>query len=141
MTTTPAAPTTDINGAFTNVQFTVPAAVAGNHTVAAVAGGQSATATYTVVPHLTASPSSLPNQDGSSGQSVTLTGTGFAANSTITLSRGGDFSSATFPATVTTNATGGFTATVTGIHYPTGHGTGTFTASDGTNSASVSISH
>jgi hypothetical protein len=128
MTTTPAAPTTTAGGAFTNVKFTVPAAVAGVHTIAAIVGGQSATTTFTVTPQVFPAPAFLPRNG--SNQSVTLTGTGYAANSTITITLGGDFSSATIPASITTNATGGFTATITGINYPNGSGSGSFTATD-----------
>jgi hypothetical protein len=83
------------------VTFTVPASVAGAHTVQVTAGGQSATATFTVTPAITLNPTS-----GGAGSADAIGGTGFAATSSIGATFGG--SPVTLSGTTTTDATGSF---------------------------------
>jgi len=97
--------TSDTNGTLTSKTFTVPEASRGTHTVKAqdVIGNYD-TATFTVSASITLNPTSGP-----SGTTVTVTGTGFAASHSITITYDG-VSIATSPATVTTNSSGVFTA-------------------------------
>lgn len=96
--------TTDDDGNFT-VTFTVPSATAGAHTVTATdAAGNSASATFTVESDVTISPTSGPV-----GTVVSVTGSGFAANTVITITFDGA-EVTTAPPTVTTDANGAFTA-------------------------------
>jgi hypothetical protein len=105
--TTPTTITTDTSGNFT-ATFTVPASVRGSHTVKAQnALAEFATATFTITPKIVITPTS-----GGFGDTVTVTGTGFAASSTMTIYFDA-LAVATTPATVTTGTTGGFTATFT----------------------------
>ena len=72
--------TTSTTGVATK-SFTMPATTNGAHTVFAVGSGSpTATATFTVIPHLTLSPTSGPP-----GTSVTATLTGFKASQSVTL--------------------------------------------------------
>jgi hypothetical protein len=104
-TTSPASPTTTSAGVVSSVTFTVPASVAGSHTVSVTdASSNSASATFTVTPQITLVPSSgLPRN------SDTITGTGFAASSTISATFSG-FGSVTLGGTTTTDANGSFSA-------------------------------
>jgi hypothetical protein len=138
MTTTPASPTTNTSGAFSNVQFTVPAAVAGAHTVAVVVGLESVTATYTVTPSVTLSRTSFVKNTTTTG--VTATGTGFAAGAAITITGTNGFViSNKTPAIVTVAPAGGFTASFS-VTSPSGNNvSGTIVFSDGTNSFSVPV--
>ncbi|TLY06248.1 MAG: hypothetical protein E6K83_08705 [Thaumarchaeota archaeon] len=75
----------------------------------------------TEAPPSTASISLTPD-NGPVGKTVKVTGTGFAASSTLTITFGG-VTQTTSPSTITTNTTGGFTATfkvpkaTAGPHY------------------------
>jgi IPT/TIG domain len=98
--------TTTASGAIpSGVAFTVPASTAGLHTVVVSAGGQNASATFTVQPQITLNPS-----NGVAGTSDTFTGSGFASSSTISATFGG---SAIAVSPSTTNSSGGFSATYT----------------------------
>jgi hypothetical protein len=141
LTVTPSNTTITATGTF-SFTFTVPAgAPLGLNTVSVTDNhNNTGTAGYQVT-QLIAAPASLP-RNGGGAQSTTLTGSGFAANSAITITRGGDFSAATIPAGITTNASGVFTTTITNINYPNGSGSGTFTATDASgNTATVTIPH
>src|SRR5207302_1082467 len=82
---------TNASGSFSGAGFTVPASTAGAHTVIATAGGQSASATYTATPALgPPSPTS-----GTVGSSVTITGSGFAGTSALSVTLGGTEASVT----------------------------------------------
>jgi len=94
------------NGTFT-AQFTVPGAAAGVHTVTAADGlGNVVTATFTSVITATISPETSEASPGFVGQDLTVMGTGFVPNGTVTFKFGTETK-----ATVTATATGGFTAT------------------------------
>ena len=123
--------TTDSLGDYA-VTFTIPPSTAGKHSVVATdASGNSASGQYTVVPNIALSP-----KPARVGSIVTITGNGFAASSTITVTFGGS-SITTSPAPITSDATGSFTATFV---VPTGaSGSVTVSASDGTNSATATI--
>jgi hypothetical protein len=98
--------TTDADGAFTGATFTVPASTAGGHTVEVTdASSNFADATFTVTPKITLNPTSGPV-----GTTVTVTGTGFAGTSTVTIKFDG-VTQTTVPPTVTTSAVGSFTCT------------------------------
>ena len=96
---------TDANGTLPSTTFTVPEASRGNYTVKGQdTGGNYATATFTVSTSITINPASGP-----SGITVTVTGSGFAANQTITI-KYNNVPVTTDPPTVTTNSAGYFTA-------------------------------
>lgn len=72
--------TSNSSGTFTGIVFTIPDSYRGSHTFKAQdATGKSATATFTVQQKITANPTS-----GGVDDQVTINGTGFTANSTIT---------------------------------------------------------
>jgi hypothetical protein len=97
--------TTDADGSFTGATFTVPESTAGGHTVEVTdVSSNFADATFTVTPKITLNPTSGPV-----GTSVTVTGTGFAGTSTITIKFDGVTQTTTLP-TVTTDSDGSFTA-------------------------------
>ncbi|MGD0451800.1 MAG: hypothetical protein ABSA79_12195, partial [Candidatus Bathyarchaeia archaeon] len=101
MTTTPGTVTTTPYGTF-SCTFTVPASVAGGHVVLAsdsASPSNSASASFTVAPNITLNPTS-----GKVGSTVTVTGTGFAANSLLSATFGG--SSVTLSGTHTTDGSG-----------------------------------
>jgi hypothetical protein len=94
--------TSDSVGAFSG-SFAIPAFVAGAHIVLCSDGTYSATSTFTItVPSIVLSPS-----NGVAGSSVTVTGSGFLASSTVVLSFGGTILS-TVPTPLTTNVAGSF---------------------------------
>lgn len=127
MTTTPAAPTTNGSGAFSNVQFTVPSATLGTHTIAAVVGGQSASTTFTVTAGVVMTPNPLP-QNGSP-QSVTIAGSGFTPGDTVTEAT---VSGSTFTLTsntFTADANGAISGTRTAT-YQTGNRSGVIKFTD-----------
>ncbi len=92
---------TDASGGFT-ATFTVPAVAAGTYEVKVIAGSTQ-TANFTVVDPTI----SLDKNSGKVGESITITGTNFAAGSTITFTIDGA-TSPNLPST-TANANGGFT--------------------------------
>jgi len=108
VTTSPASVTTDTLGSFTDVTFTIPASARGSHTIKAEdATGRDATATFTTLPKITVTPDS-----GGVGDQVTVSGTGFAGSSSVTITFD-DATVTTDPASVTTNPSGSFTAKFT----------------------------
>jgi len=123
---------TDSDGSFFDTAFTVPTVSRGSHTVKAEdEDNNHDTATFTVAHKITINPT-----NGSSGTNVTVTGTGFKANSPITIRYDGD-TVATSPTTVTTNPTGYFSAT---FDVPASiAGTYVVEASDGTNTATANF--
>lgn len=126
LATTPATVTTSAAGGFT-ATFVVPASTAGGQTVTASDGTNTGSATFTVTPKITLTPTSGPV-----GTTVTVTGSGFAGGSKITVTFNGA-TVITSPATVTTSATGGFTAT---FAVPTSTtGSKTVTATDASSNA------
>ena len=120
---------TDATGGFV-ATFTVPTAATGSHVVT-ITAGNSVTANFTIVD----ASMSLDINSGKVGETITVTGTNFAAGGNITLTIDG----AAIPGvpTITTNATGGFTAQFTipsiagGLH--------TVAVSDGTTSKTAQI--
>ena len=95
---TVATTSTDSNGSFSTF-FNVPSssmdAVGGAHIVTAAGGGSSsATATFTITPSITLSPTS-----GAAGSTVIVSGSGFAGGSSVTITFDG--------VTVATTSTGG----------------------------------
>ncbi|MFB3890017.1 MAG: beta strand repeat-containing protein [Candidatus Bathyarchaeia archaeon] len=110
------------------VNVTIPSAVNGVHYIVAqdALAGTTAPAQFTVVASLSAGRSpvrALP------GDSITLTGHGFSANSAVTVTFGA--TTLTAPA-ITTNATGSFSAVITvpPSILPAQYGTYTVTATD-----------
>lgn len=129
ITLTPSA-TTDAAGTF-SASFTVPVGVVGSHTIRVTAGGRAATANFTVTPAITLSPSS-----GASGNTDTISGTGFAAGKAITAKFNG--STLTLTPTTTTGPDGRFTGASYTVPSAT-NGANTVTVTDGTNSASATF--
>jgi hypothetical protein len=126
--------TTTAAGAFTCV-FTIPAgsvAGAGSLVATDTSGGQTASAPFTVT-SWTISPLSVTS--GLVYTSTTVTGTGFAVSSGVTLVFGvipitvSSCSVGTAGATITTTAAGAFTC-VLNIPYSSSSGVGTLTATD-----------
>jgi hypothetical protein len=121
--TTPALCKTDVGGAFTcSIAFS---GLAGSHSIQATDASSNTASTvfFVASPLISISPSTGP-----SGTSVRVTGTGFLASSTITLSYGLTVV-ATSPTTCTSDSTGSFTCTFT---VPAGlSGTYVVTAKDG----------
>lgn len=110
--------------------FTVPATAAGLYSFTGTdASSKKASATYTVDPKLTDSPTSGPT-----GTTVTFTGTGYAGTSAVTVSWSGGTA-----CTAITSVAGNFSCT---FAIPTGTTTGsyTFTGTDAqSNTATVSF--
>ena len=123
---------TDSNGSFPNNTFAIPSTSRGSHTIKAQdASGNYYTVTFTVAHKMTITPTS-----GASGTSVTVSGTGFGASKTITIKYNNSVVTTT-PATITTSATGSFTATFT---VPAGlAGTYAVQVSDDTSTASANF--
>jgi hypothetical protein len=102
ITTIPSTVQTDANGSAT-ATFTVPGVTNGNWTVqASDGGGASAQATLAVTAKIT-----LNTNAGASGDMITVTGTGFAANKSITMKFNGAALTLT-PSSVTSDANGSF---------------------------------
>jgi hypothetical protein len=119
--------TTDASGKLNNCTFTVPAATAGDHTVTVSDGTYSGTATYTVGPDLSLSPSA-----GSPGSGAAVSGSGYAPFGTITVS----FDGSGVTTSCTTDAKGSFSncAFIVPVRAA---GLRPVTASDGTNSGTA----
>lgn len=101
--TTIATTTSNSTGGFSTT-FKVPDAVAGAHTVTVSDGTNTISKSFTVTTNLALKPKS-----GAAGSSVTVTGTGFAATSTVKLT----FNGVAIGKAMKTNSTGGFTETIT----------------------------
>ncbi|HLM92134.1 MAG TPA: hypothetical protein VK424_08865 [Thermoplasmata archaeon] len=95
--------TTTANGGFV-CTFNIPAAPGGSATVTAEGSGYSPTATLTVAPNLSVSPSAGPV-----GSSVTAYGSGFGSRAAYSV----NWNSTTTLCSGTTNSNGGFTCTFT----------------------------
>jgi len=121
---------TNADGSFSGATFNVPETSRGSHTIKAKDEDNNYdTATFTVAQKITIDPT-----NGSSGITVTVTGTSFKASYTITIKYNGT-TVATSPTTVTTNSTGYFSATFT---VPASMaGTYEVEATDGTNTATA----
>ena len=106
--TSPAVITTVSTGSF-SATFVVPASAIGSHTVASVdASSNSASATFTVTsPSITLVPTS-----GFQGSSVTVSGSNFLPNSTVTLTFAGT-SVSTSPYPIIVSGAGSFSASFT----------------------------
>jgi hypothetical protein len=103
-TTSPTTVTTTNYGTF-SCTFTVPASVAGLHTVTGTDSSSNVdTETFTVIPNITLNPT-----NGYVGSSVTVSGTGFASNKAITATFN---ASVTLSGTTSTGSTGSFTGAI-----------------------------
>jgi len=122
--------TATTSGSFSNATFTVPESYRGSHTVkGSDAGGDSPSVSFTTLSKITIAPAS-----GASGDTVTVTGTGFRASKPITI-RYNAVPVTTSPATISTGTNGSFTAS---FNVPAGlAGTYSVEATDGTYSASA----
>ena len=119
---TPTAPiTTNPDGSFSG-GFFVPANPAGSYTVTVTDGTSSLTTSFVVVAEATISPTS-----GNIGDTVTVSGTGFGANSPITITYNNAAVTPTAP--IITSADGSFSGTFT--IPPSVGGAHTITVSDG----------
>ncbi|MGH2638756.1 MAG: IPT/TIG domain-containing protein, partial [Rhabdochlamydiaceae bacterium] len=88
--------------------FTVPPSPAGKNTITATDGTNSASATYTVVPKIALTPIRA-----APGSTVTVTGTGFAAASNVSITFFGNSTPTINLTTVTTDSAGRFSTTFT----------------------------
>ncbi|MEE8582672.1 MAG: hypothetical protein V3S61_02225, partial [Dehalococcoidales bacterium] len=124
--------TADDNGSFSAV-MTIPAASRGEHTIKARDDNfNSATATLTIGHKIDVT----PGTNLKAGDTVDITGNGFDASKTVTITWGG-LAIATIPAPVTTGTDGAFTAKIT---VPgTQAGNYTVAVSDGTNVATATV--
>ena len=126
--TTPASVTTNSNGSFSNAIFTVPAGTNDVYEVQATDGYYSDSADFSTVAGVTLSPATSQTSPGYVGDTVTVSGTGFLVNTTVTITY---LSVPITVATTTTNASGAFSTT---FEVPASTaGDHTITATDGTN--------
>jgi hypothetical protein len=104
--------TTSATGAFSGVTFNAPAGVKGPHIIKAQdSSGNQASATFTTLPKIIISPSS-----GAYSDTVAISGTGFSANSNISMAFVSGSSSGlatTSPAIITTDNAGSYSAKFT----------------------------
>ena len=124
---------TGSDGSFT-VQFTVPELDEGTYDIEADDGSNAVELEFTVDigTEASVSPATTQASPGWVGQNITMTGTGFDANSAITISYA---STPQVVATTTSDANGDFVAS---FAVPqSGHGAHTLTASDGSNTMTV----
>jgi hypothetical protein len=128
ITTTPASVTTNNNGSFSNTTFTVPAAVNDTYEVEVSDGYYTDSVNFAVVAGVAISPVTSQTSPGYVGDEVTVSGTGFLASQTVTITY---LSVPITVATTTTDANGAFSAT---FEVPASEGGNhTITATDGTN--------
>ncbi|MDE1879917.1 MAG: PKD domain-containing protein [Euryarchaeota archaeon] len=119
--------TTGVTGAF-SCSFTVPATPAGSYTFSASdLSGATGSATFTVVPALSVSPTSGPV-----GTSLVFTGTGYAASSPTTVTSSGGTA-----CTATTDTTGSFTCSY--VLTATPAGATSFTGTDGASNSATAV--
>lgn len=122
--------TTSGTGGF-KVIFAVPSSTAGVHNILATDGVNSIPTTFTVTSSLTRAPI-----NGVVGTTITLTGYGYSASSLITVKWDG-LTLATSPASVMTDSSGAFIATVLApVGEPVSHD---IVASDASNSVTVAF--
>jgi hypothetical protein len=119
---------TDFYGSF-ETNFSVPEAAPGSHEVKTEDGSNHTTANFTITTSINISPVTGPALPGHVGMVVTVSGTGFKPNVTVTVTYA---SEPVEVATVTSEADGSFEATF-GVP-PSQAGEHTITASDGTSS-------
>jgi hypothetical protein len=113
ITTSPTQCTANVYGVLNSCTFTVPASTAGAHTVKVADGsGNSATASFTTTSSISISPSSEPSFYRNTAVTITVTGTGFASGSAITVKYDGT-AQTTSPTSCVTSSTGGFTCSIT----------------------------
>ena len=108
VTTSPAA-RTNVNGSFTT-SFNVPAGAAGPNSVVATDGIYSASASFEAMTDATISQTTTEASPGYVGMELTLTGTGFRPNATVTITYTTELVEL---ATPTTDASGAFSVTIT----------------------------
>jgi hypothetical protein len=115
----------DVNGNFTGT-FTIPVSSGGGHTIKAMdSDGNLAIVPLTVEPKMTVTPIT-----GASGTKVTVSGIGFGAAKSVTITYNGEAM-----ATISTDASGSFSGTFSLPESPAG--SYTVVASDGTLSGSA----
>jgi hypothetical protein len=120
---------TDENGSFT-AAFAMPPATHGEHVIQARdSADNSAQAVIGIAQKL-----ALSITGGVAGDQVSLTGTGFAGSKTVTI-RYGEQTVSTQPASVVTDSTGSFSASISVPAKPAG--TYATNVTDGTNQASI----
>ena len=107
LATSPATVTSDTNGAFP-CGFTVPETAAGTIALTASDGTNVATLNFTATAKATISKATTQSAPGYVGMDITISGTGFQSNPTITVTFD---STAITGATITSGANGSFTAT------------------------------
>ncbi|MFC2051673.1 hypothetical protein ACFLT4_02970 [Chloroflexota bacterium] len=117
---------TNSAGSFSNATFNVPASYQGSHTIQAKDSSNNAdTETFTTKQSMTINPTS-----GVAGDTISLSGTGFTATSSLTI----NFDSEAVTS-VTTNNVGGFTTTLTAL--PRGAGSYEIQVIDGNSNSAV----
>jgi len=126
VTTNPVIAGTDVNGSFT-LSFSVPAGATGPHSVEVTDGTYSASSSFTATASAAISQITSETAPGYAGMEITFTGTGFKPNAPVTITY---TSNPVVLDTVTTDATGTFSATVT-IPHSIG-GNHVITITDGT---------
>ena len=126
--------TTSATGTFSGFTFTVPDSYKGSHTVKGTdTSGDSSGITFTVSPKVTASLTS-----GAVGDTITISGSGFAANSTVTF-----YFDSTSANTTSTNTYGTFSNTTFTIP-PSSRGSHTIKAQDASSNyatATFTVAH
>jgi len=125
VTTTPASITTDANGSF-SASFTVLASIAGTYKVDATDGTNTASANFVSTTDATISQTTSEAAPGYVGMPLTITGTGFKPNATVTVTYTSD---PVTLATVPTDANGNFSVKVT--IPPSAGGSHAITVTDG----------
>ncbi|MFC1979899.1 hypothetical protein ACFLVS_03435 [Chloroflexota bacterium] len=125
--------TTDAKGSFANAIFTVPESYNGSHTLKVQdASSNNASLSFSTKQSVTIAPTT-----GASGSTVTLSGTGFRARKTVTVTFNA-LAVTSIPPTITTDDYGNFTGS---FHVPiVGNGNHKAEATDGTNKASADFS-
>jgi hypothetical protein len=129
---TSASTTTNTLGTIALTALTIPPVPAGDHTLKIADGsGLSLTTTVNVSNSITISP-----QNGPSGTTITITGSGFEVNTAITIAYSGSTVN-TSPSAITSDGRGNFTAAIVAPKIPSG--TYVITASDSTNTAAANF--
>lgn len=131
VTTSPSPCTSSTAGGF-SCTFVIPTSPAGATSVVASDGTNHASASFVVNPKITLSPTGGPG-----GTLVAVSGTGFAASGTISVTFAGS-AVATNPSPCSTILTGSFSCSITVPQVP--GGPATVTATDSVNSASATFS-